>query len=470
MSVHKICTCDEVRWPKCPHPWYMDQFRWQGVAHHPNLTRYARLALHEDLTTKTRADELAEIVRTAIRAGTYVSAKTLRRSRPVVVAAQPVATLIARFDDEVIAADPNTRAMTKANRRANLDTFAAWRPNPKRPPVGEWPIDDVTTADIVAFRNSPAIVTRANSTWAKYRTVVAGFFGWAKAEGLATTNPFEVARTDQTRALRRGKAASRTQRISVADEAKLLWAAGRAHSDVAASRLQSIIIAAVETGMRRGELLALVWGDVDLDHRRIFVRAAEEGARKTGTARTLPISQRLYDELQTMRTDPAGARFGRAAYVFGNAVGGKLTKITKAWQTAILRANGVKVVWTKSALSSGCRAALKRINWHFHDLRHEAGCRWLESKVFDLEQIRQMYGHTTIAQTATYLHAAAQSAHLAMAQYDAQRAADRARVQVGANPPEGAPDAPNLHQNATRRARRASGPRLVRGNKLRGDV
>jgi integrase len=470
MSVHKRCACDEPRWPKCSHPWYLDQLRWQGVAHHPNLTRYAKLVLNEDLTTKTRAEEIAERVRAAIRSGTYQSAKQLAGQRPVVEAGQTIGALVPKFAAEVIESSPLVRATTKAVSRANLDAFAAWQPSPKRPPIGEWAIDAITTTDLVAFRNSPRVMTLANSTWAKYRTMLTQFFAWAKAEGHATTNPFEGARPDQARALRRRKSASRTQRISVADEARLLWAAGRTHHDVAAGRLQSLIIAAVETGMRRGELLALVWGDVDLGQRTIFVRAQEEGARKTGTARTVPISQRLLDELKGMRTDPADDRYGRAAYVFGDATGSKLTKIAKVWETAVLRAHQITPKWVKNgSLSPACRAHLRRINWHFHDLRHEAGCRWLESKAFDLEQIRQMYGHTTIAQTATYLHAAAQSARVAMQQFDAQRAAARS-AQAAAALPKGAPTAPKLHPKSGDASERRGGPRLVQSSKLPGGV
>jgi hypothetical protein len=47
---------------------------------------------------------------------------------------------------------------------------------------------------------------------------------------------------------------------------------------------------------------------------------------------------------------------------------------------------------------------LKAIDLHFHDLRHEAGCRWLEAG-WPLHHVQEMLGHTNLSQTSTYLHA-----------------------------------------------------------------
>ena len=44
------------------------------------------------------------------------------------------------------------------------------------------------------------------------------------------------------------------------------------------------------------------------------------------------------------------------------------------------------------------------IDLHFHDLRHEGGIRLLE-KGWQLHWLQKMYGHASLAQTATYLHA-----------------------------------------------------------------
>ena len=54
---------------------------------------------------------------------------------------------------------------------------------------------------------------------------------------------------------------------------------------------------------------------------------------------------------------------------------------------------------------------------HFHDLRREAGSRWLDGGV-PLHTIRDWLGHSNISQTSTYLAGTAQTQHDAMAAYE----------------------------------------------------
>lgn len=467
----RTCTCKggPAGWPKCPCPWYLKQFVWGGKPYAMNLTVHAQTFLNEALTTKTRAEAIAEAVRASIRAGTYVSAKAQRKARPVVVTAGlTLDTVIARFDKAIITADAEKRDTTKAGDRACLAKFAAFTP-PKHPTtLGAGDIAALCIEDVLAFRTSPPIKRLTASSWTKYRNAITALLRWAKAEGLAPSDVFADARPDHARLLRRGKSARRTRRVTEDEEGRLLRAAGHVHDETTATRLQGLIIAAIETGLRLGELLALVWGDVDVDARTVTVRAEDIGASKTGASRVVPMSTRLRDELRTLRTDPNGEPWPRGARVFGNAVGEPIRSIKKAWQTAVLRAHGVGPTWTATGgLAVACQARWRTIDLHFHDLRHEAGCRWLESRVFDLEQIRQMYGHATVAQTAHYLHAAGQSARTAMDAYDAARTQ---RAAVAANGDDNPPTATQRpHKRPSRRGGDA-GPRLVKGRNTRDAV
>lgn len=469
-NVEKYCTCGDAKWPKCADPWYMKQFRWGGKTYQPNLTRHAKDVLGEDLDRKTRAEEIAEAIRTAIRGGTYVSAKTAKAAKPKAEPGQTVAALIKLFDTAVLKADVLKRETTKACDRGILAAFAAFKPSKARPSFGDTPMADLTLDDVKAFRASPKVATLANSTWAKYRTVLGQFFEWAaaKAQSHIPVDPFAQASKAERKPLRRGQAASRTRRIYPDEEDRLILEAGRAKGETTAVRLQSLIKAAVETGMRRGELLALQWGHVHLSTRLLEVTAREEGARKSGKSRTLPISQRLFDEFTAMRkTDPAGEPLGRAAYVFGDAFGGKIKTIRKAWHTAVLRAHDHVPTWVATALSPASSAALERADLHFHDLRHEAGCRWLESKEWTLEEIRLMYGHATLAQTAKYLHAAASSSSEAMKRYDAKKAQEAAQAtREAAAALQTARASGKQQENRIGGSGSAAGPRLVKGGKV----
>jgi len=65
---------------------------------------------------------------------------------------------------------------------------------------------------------------------------------------------------------------------------------------------------------------------------------------------------------------------------------------------------GSRLWLPRGRLSAASRTALRRIDLHFHDLRHEAGSRWLEAGM-PLHHIKEILGHANISQTDTYLNA-----------------------------------------------------------------
>jgi integrase len=102
--------------------------------------------------------------------------------------------------------------------------------------------------------------------------------------------------------------------------------------------------------------------------------------------------------------------------------------VKRAWETAVLKAHGHDPQWTKSkALAAPSRAALRAIDLHFHDLRHEAGSRLLESG-WPLHHVQEMLGHANVSQTSTYLNATR------VGLQESMRRSDAARVQAAAPP------------------------------------
>ena len=169
----------------------------------------------------------------------------------------------------------------------------------------------------------------------------------------------------------------------------------------AGPRLYRLVVAALETGCRLGELLALRWRDVDLKRGEVRIQAITAKSRKI---RHIPIVARLRAVLDLARYDPSGQPFGPDAHVFGDEVGRRLQSQQKAWESAVLKAHGHTPTWVKTALSPQSRAAFRGINLRFHDLRHEAGSRWLE-KGLPLHHVKELLGHASIATTDTYLNA-----------------------------------------------------------------
>ena len=118
---------------------------------------------------------------------------------------------------------------------------------------------------------------------------------------------------------------------------------------------------------------------------------------------------------------PAGEPIPVYGYVFGNEIGGRVQSNLRAWNTAVLKAHGHTPTYTKTAqLSAASRADLKGVNLHFHDLRREAGSRWLEGGV-PLHTVRDWLGHSNISQTSTYLSGTIKTQHDAMRQFEERR-------------------------------------------------
>jgi integrase len=199
-------------------------------------------------------------------------------------------------------------------------------------------------------------------------------FNWAIERGhYHSENPFLK---HGRPAIRMAKEVPRTRRLHGDEENRLLLHA----SDF----LKDLIFAALDTGMRRRELLSLRWGNVMFDAKgqpKALMVAAETA--KTGRPRTVPVlSARLRTVLLRRRNGPNDKKLPSTALVFGNEVGEPINNVKTAWRAA-------------------CRRA-KVVGLNFHDLRRECGSRWLEGRV-GLLTVSALLRHTQVTTTNTYL-------------------------------------------------------------------
>ena len=65
------------------------------------------------------------------------------------------------------------------------------------------------------------------------------------------------------------------------------------------------------------------------------------------------------------------------------------------------------------------QSQLETIDLHFNDLRHEAGCRWLEQG-WAIHHVQEMLGHANLSQTSRYLHASEMGLQESMRRFNAQ--------------------------------------------------
>lgn len=91
-------------------------------------------------------------------------------------------------------------------------------------------------------------------------------------------------------------------------------------------------------------------------------------------------------------------------------------------RTTVLKAHGHTPVWVKGVhrLAPESRAVYQTIDLKFHDLRHEAGSRWLEAGI-PLHHVKALLGHANVATTDTYLSADRVHLHESMERAEAGR-------------------------------------------------
>ena len=168
------------------------------------------------------------------------------------------------------------------------------------------------------------------------------------------------------------------------------------------SELQAIIAVAIGTGLRRGELLALRWSDVNLDTRRLTVRRSLETVE--GVTRTKP--PKTARSARTIVLPPFVAEVLREELNHQERLRrASVTKLTEDGWVSV-RADGSR--WEPGAFSLSFARFVKRVKLphiRFHDLRHSFGTLALASGV-DLQTVSRALGHESTAITSRiYLHA-----------------------------------------------------------------
>ena len=190
-------------------------------------------------------------------------------------------------------------------------------------------------------------------TRAQARTVLRRALAHAQRTELVTRNAAALAAAPR---LTRG-----TSDALTADQAEKVLAAARGH------RLEALAVLALRLGMRRGELLALDWSDIDLEAGELTVRAG----KTEGSSRTLPLVAGSTEALAPSGTGPVFTSDN------GRRLGGR--QALRVWHG-----------WTEAA-GLGRR--------RFHASRHTAATLMLQRGV-PLEVVSAVLGHTSLAITS----------------------------------------------------------------------
>lgn len=141
------------------------------------------------------------------------------------------------------------------------------------------------------------------------------------------------------------------------------------------NQLSDIIILALNTGMRKGEILSLKIQDVDFFRKTLIVMKS-----KTKRKRTIPLNNVAFELLvKNSKVVPI------SGYVFSTGKGSRITarNLSRAFDKAVRKANVD--------------------NFRFNDLRHTFATRLVQAGV-DIYKVSKLLGHTDISTTQRYAH------------------------------------------------------------------
>ena len=146
----------------------------------------------------------------------------------------------------------------------------------------------------------------------------------------------------------------------------------RACSEANWPKLYLLVLMAITTGARRGELLGLRWNDIDFERQTAYVQTT-----KNGLPKVLPLTDDVASSLTRFRQQDA-------SLIFNSEVNpSKAFCFNKQWKKAL---------------------ALAEVdNFRFHDLRHTTAS-YLAMSGASLLEIADVLGHKQISVTQRYAH------------------------------------------------------------------
>jgi integrase len=233
--------------------------------------------------------------------------------------------------------------------------------------LGHWLLADITPALIVEYRDKLAhdkAKPRTNATVNRYLAVLSHTFTLGLREWQwCEDNPVrKVTKPREPRA--------RVRFLADQERHQLLEACKASRNPY----LHTIVVLALATGARRGELLGLRWADVDLKRGTLTFQETKNGERRavplTGQALVLMCQHAKVRRLDTV-------------LVFPDATGRRALGIREAFEGAVDRA-GIA-------------------DFRFHDLRHSFAS-YLAMNGATLAEIAEVLGHKTLAMVKRYAH------------------------------------------------------------------
>ncbi|MFC1665214.1 tyrosine-type recombinase/integrase [Pseudomonadota bacterium] len=256
-------------------------------------------------------------------------------------------------------------------------------------------VTSLDTADITRWKTQRKKLGRAASTINRDIVALRAMLNWAVDQGLIDENPIASAKLEKVdrigivrylspnEELRLRQALQEREERRVAARARgEAWRKQRGYESKSkpngqySDHLAPIVLLAMNTGLRRGEVLGLRWSDIDLVDRSLTVRASDA---KSGQTRHIRLNAEAVDVLNKWRESST------AELVFPGIDGQQMGHIQRSW--------------------GGLLKAADIHGFRFHDLRHHFASRLVMAGA-SLYAVQKLLGHSDITMTQRYAHLA----------------------------------------------------------------
>jgi integrase len=261
---------------------------------------------------------------------------------------------------------------------------------------GKMLVREINVASLRAYRKSRLLTKTKAGTRLSVCTVnremstLRAMLNEAIVNDWLMINPFKRVRPGELISIADER--KRTTVMSFAEEARLLEVCNTPYR----RHLNAFVIAALDTGARRGELLSLRWSDVDFDNGQIgrldsallFVERTGLNSYKGKTVsyRPVPLTPRLAEALLDLQKKPGIATFKR----------GRKTREKPSKDLVFGVGKTIQNVWDRARLE----ANLTHVR--LHDLRHTAATRLKEKLV--ITDVGLILGHSDPRTTQRYVN------------------------------------------------------------------
>ena len=244
----------------------------------------------------------------------------------------------------------------------------------QRDPISRYKLAALTPPVLAQWRDARLASGVQGSTINRELNLLSAVINWARKELM-------VAIENPVAGIRRPPAGrERDRRLEAGEEARLLEAlesrpgpvqgAKRSGGYRVGSRnpwIKPVVLLAIETAMRQGELVSLTWNNIDTE-----ACTAHLEDTKNGECRTVPLSSRAVAVLKVLPRETNGRVFP-------------------------ITTQAVKLAWKRATARAGIE------DLHFHDLRHEATSR-LAEKLPNLIELAAVTGHKDLRMLKRYYH------------------------------------------------------------------